>query len=101
MTEQGGTPPHLDSKYLGLLKGTCPNTGERCEALGDLRFNATASSDSLRMGIGEGSLSFDSMTVGQREAYSIYTEKSQERAVIIQQILGGRCIDSCTPQEAS
>jgi hypothetical protein len=100
MTESSSVPPHLDPKFLNLLEGVCPNTGERCTALGDLRFNAEVS-NSFRMGVGDGPFSFDVMTAGQREAYARRNAEAQERANTIQQILGGKCVDSCTPQEAS
>ncbi|HSW74437.1 MAG TPA: hypothetical protein VLG16_01060 [Candidatus Saccharimonadales bacterium] len=97
MIESTSVPPHLDPKYLCLLEGVCPNTGERCTALGVLRFNAEVSRDSFAMGAGEG-FSFDAMTAGQREAYDRHTAEAQQRAETIQQVLGGKCIDSCAPQ---
>jgi hypothetical protein len=100
MTEPAETPPHLDPRYLGLLQGICPNTGEHCEALGDLRFKVEVSRDAFKLGVGA-DFSFDAMTTGQQEAYDRYTAEAEQRAETIQRILGGSCIGSCAPQEAS
>jgi hypothetical protein len=100
MTERAEVLPHEDARYLNLLNGICPNTGKRCEALGDLRFEAEVARDSFRMGVGTG-FSFDAMTVGQRETYDRQLAESLERAETIQRVLGGSCIGSCALQEAS
>ncbi|HEX8762490.1 MAG TPA: hypothetical protein VF733_01905 [Candidatus Saccharimonadales bacterium] len=99
MTDHVEVPPHEDPKYLNLLKGVCPNTGRRCEALGDLLFRIDVTRDSFKMGAGT-NFSFDAMTAGQQEAYNRQLAESQKHAETIQRILGGSCIDSCGPQEA-
>jgi hypothetical protein len=90
-SNQRAVPPHENPRYLGLLKGFCPSTGQPCERLGDLRFQRDVSGDSFGMAGG----TFGSMTAGQGEAYARRTQEALQIAELTQRALNGDCRRSC------
>lgn len=82
-----------DEKFVQVFRGICPNTGELCEKLGDLRYALKISRESFRENFGKGS--YENMTPEQQAAYDRKSQEQRQMDELATIVVAGQCLGGC------